>query len=162
LSAVVVLTDGANTQGVDPQTAAKQAAASRPRTYTIGFGTTTPAPAICDPSQAGDFPGPRFGGGGLGGGGPGDRNPLVIDEDALQKVAATTGGTYYRAQNAGRLQHALADLRSHITVTHKHADVAHWFAGIGGLLVAVAIALSLWWNRIRRAPAPRSAAPSET
>jgi len=157
LSAVVVLTDGANTQGIDPQTAAKQAAASRPRTYTIGFGTTTPAPAICDPSQAGDYPGPRFGGGGLGG-----RNPLVIDEDALQKVAATTGGTYYRAQNAGRLQHALADLPSHITVTHKHADVAHWFAGIGGLLVAVAIALSLWWNRIRRAPAPRSAAPPET
>ena len=39
---IVILTDGANTQGVDPQTAAKQAAARHIRTYTIGFGTTTP------------------------------------------------------------------------------------------------------------------------
>lgn len=126
------------------------------------FGTTTPAPAICDPSQAGDFPGPRFGGGGFGGGGPRDRNPLVIDEHALQKVPATTGGTYYRGQNAGPLQQALADLPSHITVTHKRGDIADWFAGIGGVLVAVAIGLSLWWNPIRRAPASRRAAPPET
>src|SRR5437016_6157668 len=41
---IVVLTDGANTQGVDPVTAAKQAAARRVRIYTIGFGTTEPAP----------------------------------------------------------------------------------------------------------------------
>jgi hypothetical protein len=44
---IVVLTDGANTQGVDPQTAAKQAAERRLRVYTIGFGTTTPAPMVC-------------------------------------------------------------------------------------------------------------------
>ena len=150
---IVVLTDGANTQGVDPQTAAKQAAARGLRTYTIGFGTTTPAPAICDPSQAGDFPGSGgFGGGGFGGGGFRDRSPLVIDEDALQQVAATTGGHYYRAQNAGQLQDALKDLPSHITVTHKRADIADWFAGIGALLVVLAIGLSLWWNRIRRMP----------
>src|SRR5258707_118171 len=41
---IVVLTDGANTQGVDPATAAKEAAARRLRVFTIGFGTTTPAP----------------------------------------------------------------------------------------------------------------------
>ena len=48
-----MLTDGANTQGVDPATAAKQAAARRLRVYTIGFGTTTPAPLVCDSSQIG-------------------------------------------------------------------------------------------------------------
>ena len=51
---IVVLTDGANTQGVDPQTAAQQAADRRLRVYTIGFGTTTPAPMVCDSSQFGD------------------------------------------------------------------------------------------------------------
>jgi Ca-activated chloride channel family protein len=156
---IVVLTDGANTQGVDPQTAATQAAARGLRTFTIGFGTTTPAPLVCDRSQTGDFPGSGgFGGGGFGGGGFRDRNPLVIDEGALQQVAATTGGRYYRAQNADQLQDALKDLPSHITVTHNHADIADWFAGIGGLLVAAAIGLSLWWNRIRRMP-PATAPP---
>jgi Ca-activated chloride channel homolog len=39
-----------------------------------------------------------------------------------------------------------------VTVVKKHVDIASWFAGAGGLLVAVAVGLSLWWNRVR---APR-------
>ncbi|WP_232304059.1 VWA domain-containing protein [Pseudofrankia sp. DC12] len=157
---IVVLTDGANTQGVDPQTAAKQAAARRLRVYTTGFGTTTPAPMVCGSSQAGNgafggFGG--FGGGGGGGGGGGrlgDRRLLVIGEQALRQVAATTGGAYYRAQNAGQLQDALGTLPRNITVTHKHKDIAAWFAGIGA-----AVGLSLWWNRVRRLPAAAGSPP---
>src|SRR5262249_56326845 len=63
--AIVVLTDGANTQGVDPVTAAQQAAARHVRVYTIGFGTTTPAPFVCSADQI------NGGGGGFGFGGPG-------------------------------------------------------------------------------------------
>ena len=74
---------------------------------------------------------------------------MVIDEDALKGVAETTGGQYYRAENAGQLQEALGDLPSHITVVTQHVDVASWFAAAGGLLVAAALALSLWWNRVR-------------
>ncbi len=48
---IVVLTDGANTQGVDPVTAAQQAAARRLRIYTIGFGTENPAAFVCTPDQ---------------------------------------------------------------------------------------------------------------
>jgi Ca-activated chloride channel family protein len=153
---IVVLTDGANTQGVNPKTAAEQAAARHVRVYTIGFGTTTPSAMVCDPSQIADgggfggFGGGGGGGGGFGFGGRGGVNPLIIDEDALKQVADTTGGRYYRAVDAGQLQSALKDLPSTITVTHKHVDLAHTFAGIGGLLVALAIGLSLWWNRIRR------------
>ncbi len=148
---IVVLTDGANTQGVDPKTAAEQAAARRVRVYTIGFGTTTPSPMACDRSQvAGGF----GGGGGFGFGGGGGRNPLIIDENALRQVADTTGGHYYRAVDAGQLQSALKKLPSTITVAHKRIDVADTFAGIGGLLVALAVGLSLWWNRVRRWPGP--------
>ena len=69
----MVLTDGANTQGVDPVTAAEQAAARHLRVYTIGFGTTQPAPLVCTADQISG--GGRFGGerpaaaGGGGGGG---------------------------------------------------------------------------------------------
>jgi hypothetical protein len=36
-----------------------------------------------------------------------------------------------------------------VTVVKKHVDIASWFAGAGGLLVAGAIGLSLRWNRVR-------------
>jgi Ca-activated chloride channel family protein len=155
--AIVVLTDGANTQGVDPVTAAQQAAARHLRVYTIGFGTTNPAPVVCDSSQI-DSSGGGFGGGGFGGGGFGGRDGggrvFEIDEQALQQVASTTGAHYYRAQNAGQLQGALSDLPRTITVAHKKVDIADAFAGVGGLLVAAAVGLSLWWNRVRRLPSP--------
>ena len=155
---VVVLTDGANTRGVDPQIAAKEAADRRLRVYTISFGTTTPAPAVCDSSQVDDGSGGGPGGfGGPGGpGGRGGRSPLVADEQTLKQVAATTGGSFYLAENADQLQSALADLPRAISVTREHLDIASWFSGVGGLLVAIAIGLSLWWNRVRRPLGARS------
>ena len=150
---IVVLTDGANTQGPEPATAAEAAAVRGLRVFTIGFGTTTPTRMACTGQQAGGWAGGGGGGGygrgGYGGGGGGGRSPLVIDEDALESVARTTGGTYYRAENADQLADALGDLPTHVTVVRKDVDVASWFAGGGGLLVVLALGLSLWWNRVR-------------
>jgi len=146
--AIVVLTDGANNQGVDPLTAARQAADRHVRVFTIGFGTIHPGPLVCEGSQFGGF-------GGFGGfSGFGGRNPLVADDAALKRISAATGGMFYRAQNAGELQHALAGLPGHFTIIYRHLDIAAWFAGLGGLLIAAAVALSLWWNRTRRPPTP--------
>ncbi len=154
---IVVLTDGANTQGPTPDEAAGVAAARGVRVFTIGFGTTTPTRMACTGQQAGGWAGGGGGGfgGGFGGYGGGNRvNPLVIDEGALRKVADTTGGQYYRAQNADQLQGAMADLPSHVTVVTQHVDIASWFAAAGLLLVAAALGLSLWWGRIRRPHVP--------
>jgi Ca-activated chloride channel homolog len=150
--AIVLLTDGANTQGVDPKTAARQAASRRVRVFTIGFGTTRPAALVCDGTQFGGFGGFSAIAGTIGG-----RNPLSVDEDALKLIAGTTSGRYYHAQQAAQLQHAFRDLPSTITVVYKRLDIADWFAGAGGLLIAIAVALSLWWNQARRPPrrAPR-------
>ena len=156
---IVVLTDGANTQGVDPVTAAQQAAARRVRIYTIGFGTDQPAPMVCPASQLGDDPfgrGGGFGGGGFGppggggfGGGGGGRRALDIDEDALTQVASVTGGKYFQAKDAKQLNDILLNLPNSIVLQHKRSELTVWFALAGALLVLVAVFLAQWWNRTR-------------
>jgi Ca-activated chloride channel family protein len=157
---IVVLTDGSNNEGVDPQTAARQAAARGVRVFTIGFGTTNPAPLVCTGSQFNGFGGGGYGGGGYGGG-FGGRNPLVADYGALRQIAGTTGGKFYRAQNADQLKAALGNLSGTFTIIREHRDIAAWFAALGGLFIAAALVLSLWWNRARQPsgrPARREAA----
>jgi Ca-activated chloride channel family protein len=150
---IVVLTDGSNNRGIDPQTAAKQAGRRGVRVFTIGYGTDNPAPLACGPDQFGGFGG--LGGGGGGGGGfGGGGNPFDADYGALMQISRTTGGTFYRAQDSGQLTTALARRPAAFTVVRKHMDIASWFAAGGGLLIAAAVALSLWWNRTRRMPTP--------
>jgi len=143
---IVLLTDGSNNVGVDPQTAARQAATRGVRVFTIGFGTTKLSSLACSGSQFGGF-GP-FGGGPRGG--FGGRSPLVADYGALRKIAGLTDGKFYRAQNADQLKAALGSLSGTFTIIRERLDIAAWFAGLGGLLIAVALALSLWWNRTRQ------------
>ncbi|MFD0657842.1 vWA domain-containing protein [Thermocatellispora tengchongensis] len=147
-AAIIVLTDGANTQGVDPQTAAQEAALRRVRVFTIGFGTRNPAPMVCDNSQ---FDGGYGGWGGFGGRGrfDGGRNIRDIDEPALKRIAQTTGGSYHRAENADQLQGALDALPGSLTVVHQRVDTAAAFAAGGAMLITAALSLSLWWNRPR-------------
>ena len=147
---IVVLTDGSNNRGVDPQTAAKESARRGVRVFTIGYGTSNPTSLACNATQFGGF----GGGGGLGGFGGGQGNPFDADYGALMRISRATGGTFYRAQDAGQLSSALAKLPAAFTIVRKHHDIASWFAAGGGLLTAAAVALSLWWNRSRRVPAP--------
>ncbi|GAA1809889.1 VWA domain-containing protein [Luedemannella flava] len=147
---IVVLTDGANTQGVDPETAAEQAAARHLRVYTIGFGTTNPAPAVCTPDQIGGdaaFGGPPGQGRGFGGGGGvGNRN-RELDEDALTQVATITGGEYFQAKDADELTEVLIDLPSSITLQREDLELTSWFALTGALLLLTALTLAHWWTR---------------
>jgi len=149
---IVVLTDGSNNRGVDPPVAAKEAAARGVRVFTIGYGTANPAGLECSATQFGGFGG---GPGGGFGGGAGGGNPFEADYGALMQISKATGGTFYRAQDATQLDSALGKLPAAFTIVHKHVDIAAAFAALGGLLIAVAVALSLWWNRVRR-PATRA------
>jgi len=156
---IVVLTDGRNTQGVDPVTAAHEAGARKLRVFTIGFGTTEPAPLVCDSddiSDLGDFrgdPGFRFGGGGFG-------RVQEIDEDTLSQVAQITGGKYFRAQDAEQLDGVLADLPDNIVTQRKNVEITVWFVLGGALLVFVAVALSVLWNRSLSIPGAPITAPA--
>ena len=138
---IVVLTDGGNNRGVAPSVAAQEATARGVRIFTIGYGTSNPTQLACGGGQFGGFGGGGFGGGGGGG------NVFAADYPPLMQIAKATGGTFYRAQDASELSHALAKLPAAFTIVHKQVDIAAAFAALGGLLVAVAVALSLWWNR---------------
>ncbi len=154
---VVLLTDGANTRGVDPLVAAQVAAARGIRVYTIGFGTDEPAALICAPDQGGsEFASFGVGGqrdpfaGPAGGNEPGGLGTgwfLRMDESTLQEVAATTGGEYFQARDAEQLASVFADLPERIEPTTQPVEVSAWFALAGLLLGAAAVALSLRWHR---------------
>jgi Ca-activated chloride channel family protein len=142
---VVLLTDGANTRGLTPEEAAVQAAARGVRVYPIGFGTTEPTQMVCTRDQLGGglFDGPP---GGFGGGlGPGGRNFLVVDEDALQTVARTTGGEYFKASDADQLQGVLNDLPKHVDVQERNVEVSVAFAGLAALLLLLGLWLAGRW-----------------
>src|SRR6478752_2985386 len=93
---LILLTDGENNRGaVDPRTAAKAAAAFNIRIYTIGVGTVGMAPV---PVGMGVF-GLRF-----------ENRPVKIDEPLLTEVSTTTGGRYFRAQDAQALERILQQI----------------------------------------------------
>jgi Ca-activated chloride channel homolog len=151
---IVVLTDGSNNRGIDPQVAARQAAQRGVRVYTIGYGTDNPAPLSCGSGQFGAFRG-YLGGAGGGGGG----NAFDADYGALMQISHATGGTFFRAQDASQLSRALGKLPDAFSIVRGRVDIAAGFAALGGLLIAVAVALSLWQDRPRRViAAPRATA----
>jgi len=151
---IVVLTDGANTQGVSPLRAAEQAADRRVRVYTIGFGTTEETTMVCNPAQAGaDFIVDPFGGQDVGEVGPagdfgqiggfgGLRQFLVIDEPTLQAVSTITGGEYFRAEDAEQLVEVFTNLPSQIELQSDEAEITWVLVAVGAGLVLVAFAAS--------------------
>lgn len=148
---IVVLTDGANTQGVTPVTAAEEAAARRLRVYTIGFGTTQPSQMVCTPDQlSGDYA-PPIGGDGRGRFGSGRYQRL--DEPTLNTVADLTGGEYFRAEDSKQLTDIMTDLPGEIVVQQEDIEITAWFVLPGTLLVLAALAFSLAWNRSSVPPA---------
>jgi len=147
---VVLLTDGANNRGIEPLDAVPYAVNRRVRVYTIGFGTTEPAPLVCSSEQLGGDEGDfRFGGPGGGGfvyGGFGGRSPLRADLPTLQAVSARTGAKSYAAQDASQLQKVFAGLPRDVTVQKKKEEITNWFGAIGALFALAAVAASIRWS----------------
>jgi Ca-activated chloride channel family protein len=144
---IVVLTDGANTQGPHPLDAAQQAAARHIRVYTIGFGTTEPGQMVCTLQQLeSNIFGNDFGGG-FGNGGSNIRRYLVIDEPTLQAMAEITGGAYFRAENADQLLQVFLNLPTQITLQKESLEVSVLFSTLGAIFATVSVGLSLMWNR---------------
>jgi Ca-activated chloride channel family protein len=110
---VILITDGVNNAGVDPQELASYLGAHHIPVYTIGIGTPN-----------GDI---------IGG------EQSTIDEDALRSYADASGGAYARVENASQLRSALAHLGG-VTMLEKRevaASLPLAFAAAGLLMLTL-------------------------
>jgi len=126
-AAIILLTDGQRTTGVDTLDAAKLAADRGVRVYTVGVGTV-------DGETIG-FEGWSM--------------RVRLDEETLKAVATRTNAEYFYAGTAENLKKVYETLSSRLTVEKKETEISALLALAGALLSVVAAGLSLlWFNRI--------------
>lgn len=130
---IILLTDGVNNAGeVDPMSAAEIASTFGIRIYTIGVGTRGEAPY---PVQT-PF-GTRY-----------QMVPVEIDEALLKKIAATTGGEYFRATNNKTLEEIynkidkLEKTKIEITSYKNAAELFPFWLLIGFALLLIELLVS--------------------
>jgi Ca-activated chloride channel homolog len=126
-AAIIMLTDGQRTTGVDPLEAAKLAADRGIRVYTVGIGTV-------DGETIG-FEGWSM--------------RVRLDEETLKAIATKTSADYFYAGTAQDLKKVYETLSSRLTVEKKETEVSALFSMAAAALALLAGALSLlWFNRI--------------
>jgi Ca-activated chloride channel family protein len=122
-AAIVLLSDGRRTTGVDTLEAAKLAADRGVRIYVVGLGTVDGAVAMPE----------------------GMSIYMQLDEPTLREVARMTGGEYHHAGTAEDLRSVYQDLGSRLQVQTRETELAPVLALLGALLVVVAGVLSVVW-----------------
>lgn len=126
-AAIIMLTDGQRTTGVDPLEAAKLAADRGIRVYTVGIGTV-------DGETIG-FEGWSM--------------RVRLDEDTLKAIANKTSAEYFYAGTAQDLKKVYETLSSKLTVEKKETEISALLAMVAGVLAMLSAGLSmLWFNRI--------------
>ena len=126
-AAIILLTDGQRTTGVDAMEAAKLAADRGIRVYTVGIGTV----------------------GGETVGFDGWSMHVRLDEETLKAIAGKTQGEYFYAGTAENLKHVYEKLGSRIMVEKKETEISGLLALLAAVLAMTSAGLSLlWFNRI--------------
>jgi Ca-activated chloride channel family protein len=126
-AAIIMLTDGQRTTGVDPLEAAKLAAERGIRVYTVGIGTV-------DGETIG-FEGWSM--------------RVRLDEETLKQIAQKTSAEYFYAGTAQDLKKVYEALSSKLTVEKKETEISALLAMGAALLTFLSAGLSLlWFNRI--------------
>jgi Ca-activated chloride channel family protein len=125
--AIILLTDGQRTTGVDTMEAANMAADRGVRVYTVGVGTVEGETIGFD----------------------GWSMRVRLDEDTLKAIANSTQAEYFYAGNADRLKNVYETLRSRLAVEKKETEISALLALAAAVLAIAAAGLSLlWFNRI--------------
>ena len=126
-AAIIMLTDGQRTTGVDPLDAVKMAADRGVKVYTVGIGTV-------DGETIG-FEGWSM--------------RVRLDEETLKQIANRSTGEYFYAGTAQDLKKVYEHLSTRLTVEKKETEVAGLLALLAAALALAAAGLSVWWfNRI--------------
>jgi len=126
-AAIILLTDGQRTTGVDTLEAAKMASERGVRVYTVGVGTIE--------GETIGFEGWSM--------------RVRLDEPTLKSVALQTQAEYFYAGTAENLKQVYEKLSSRLTVEKKETEISGLLALVASLLAISSAALSLlWFNRI--------------
>ncbi|MES2401619.1 MAG: VWA domain-containing protein [Pseudomonadota bacterium] len=126
-AAIILLTDGQRTTGVDSLDAAKVAADRGIRVYTVGVGTV-------DGETIG-FEGWSM--------------RVKLDEETLKGIARTTQAEYFYAGTAADLKKVYETLSSRLAVEKKETEISGLMALVAAALALLSAGLSLaWFNRI--------------
>ncbi len=126
-AAIILLTDGQRTAGVDSLEAAKMAADRGVRIYTVGIGTVDGATI----------------------GFEGWSMRVRLDEVTLKAIAQKTDAEYFYAGTATDLLKVYAKLGSRLTMEKKETEISGLLALAASLLALTAATLSMvWFNRI--------------
>jgi Ca-activated chloride channel homolog len=131
LVATVLLSDGSNSTGtLEPDAAAREAAAIGMPVYTIALGTADGVVTVQD-----EF---------------GILHTVEVppDTDTLAAIAETTGARSFQAPTASDLQQIYESLGSRVGTREEPQEVTQWFAAAGlALMVGGAALAAYWFNR---------------
>ena len=112
---IVLLSDGANTNGQSPPQAAQQAAEASIPIYTIAFGTDNGYVDL-----------------------DGERYQVPPDHDLMNQIASISGGESYSADNASQLNQAYKNIHSEVGYVVQKKEVTATAAMLGLILAFVA------------------------
>jgi Ca-activated chloride channel family protein len=122
-AAVVLLTDGSRTMGIDPLAAARMAADRGVRIFTVGFGSAAASRVEVD----------------------GWSMDVGFDEGSLKEIADITRGEYFRADSAQALNRIYGTLAGKLVVERKETEMTALFTAAAAVLSLLAAALSVLW-----------------
>ncbi|MEV4542381.1 VWA domain-containing protein [Micromonospora echinaurantiaca] len=123
---IILLSDGANTSGMDPMEAAADAVAVEVPVHTISFGT---------PSGFVDRGGRPI--------------QVPVDGQTLRAVAEETGGGFHEASTSDELRAVYDDIGSSVGYRTERQDVSARFIGLGLVFALGAAAGSMrWFSRL--------------
>jgi Ca-activated chloride channel family protein len=127
-AAVVLLSDGSNTDGeTEPEAAAERARALGVPVFTVALGT-----------EEGTVEGPG-----------GRAVPVPPDPETLRRIAEGTGGEFFASASEADLVRVYRDLGSSLGFVEEEREVTAAFAAAGAVLILAGGALStLWFGRL--------------
>lgn len=123
-AAIILLSDGRRTMGIDTIEAAQMAADRGVRVYVVGLGTV---------DGAVDMP-------------EGMPIYLRLDEPTLKEVARITGGEYHYAGTAEQLRSVYQNLGSTLQVQKRETELSGLLALLAAVMAIAAAGLSVVWG----------------
>jgi len=122
-TAILVLSDGENTNGPDPAAVAQVASVAGVRVHTVGVGTTAGTVLRVD----------------------GFDIATALNATLLDAVASATDGTYHTATDKSALTAISKAVRLHFKLIARHTEITAAFCAAAVALFALGALLSLLW-----------------